>query len=1124
MRWSLFIFAISIFQAQAISGFAQKTEFSLSFENASVATVLSKIEDESNFYFMCNRKLVDLDRMISIQVENQSIEKVLAEIFKGTNVEYVMTSKQIVLTPGKSNSQTHEASQQSITITGKVTDSSGSPLPGVSVVVKSNTTGTITDAEGKYNLGNVPANATLMFSFVGMKTQEIPVAGKSIVNVTMIEETVGIEEVVAIGYGSVRKSVLTGAISTVPMGKNQPVATQRVDQMLQGRASGVLVLNTDGSPGGNTTIRIRGMNSIQGGNNALIVIDGFQGGDLQSLNPNDISSIEILKDASATTIYGAQGANGVILIETKKGKTDTPVINYSSEFGLSNIIKGGVKMMGAADFAREMNRYAMLNDLDMTPVPVFTDTQIAEFEKTGGTNWMNEVFRTSLTQTHQLSLSGRTKKVNYFVSGSYLDQNGVLINSGYKRYSLRTNINADINNWLSFGLNWDGSQQDRFGARFGSQVPWHSNPVLGAILFPPTIPVYDEDGNYSEASSDYGEPGIENPVASAREPEINSKTTLNNLNINLEFKLLKGLSFKMTGGARISNWVGTQFYNDKTITGRQFNGVGRANNSSSKNYQNSNILSYVNDIGKHHINAILVGEVKYSQSYDFGIDNSNFTVQETGVYNLGGASKQLTSSSFSERKINSALTRVNYGYDNKYTFSFSYRADGSSVFGSNNKWAYFPSVSAGWRLSEEEVIKDLGIFNNLMIRGSWGKTGNQAISPYRTLARINSVGFYPWDGGDSSNIAFQISSASNPNLKWESTAQTNFGLDISLLRGKLRLTTEYYKKKTEDLLLSRELPRSTGLSNIIDNVGSMENEGWEFTLDGDFKFNVLRWTTGLSLTASTTKVLDLGEDEYIAYSASGSGAGTELPNMWLRVGERFGQIMGFGYEGTWKTSEAEIAGKYGQMPGDPKYTDVDGDYRIDYDHDWKVIGNVLPDFIFGWTNQLNYKNWELTFLFQGTYGNDIFNAARVRREYENGYSTDKLNRWTVDNQNTDIPALISDKTREDYRLDWDAAHPDQPFVNTVVLPSRGVNMTSRYLEDGSYIRLKNITLSYTLPINKYFNNMRIYFTGTNLMTITKYSGWDPEVSSYTDNDAQLGTDYNNYPNSRTYSLGVNLAF
>lgn len=1011
------------------------------------------------------------------------------------------------------------------TVTGRVTAvGTGETLPGVSVLVKGTTVGTVTDVEGHYSLTLSEDAPVLVFSYVGYVSEEIAVADQTVIDIALVEDIKALEEIVVVGYGTMKKGEVTGAISSVDMASIQPIATQRVDQMLQGRAAGVLVLNTDGAPGGNTTIRIRGMNSIQGGNEPLIVIDGFQGGDLKSLNPRDIQDIQILKDAAATAIYGAQGANGVILIETKKGKSERPVIGYSSELGISEVLEGGIKMMDAAEFAREMNRYALAANLDVDPVPPFSEEDIQNFETNGGTDWMDEIYRTGLAQTHQISLSGKASKVGYFLSGSYLDQEGILINSGYKRYSLRTNFDAQINDWLSFGLNWYGAQQDRTGPRFGANVNWNGNPILGAILFPPTLPVYDENGNYTEASIEYGEPGIWNPVASAVEPDIQNKTTTNNGNLFLDFKLAKGLSLRINGGFSVVNWTQTQFFNDKTVTGRPVGGRAISDVSQSRSYQNTNMLTYVREFGKHSLNAVAVQETKFSQSFDTNITNENFTVQETGVYNIGGASKQVTGSSFSERKINSYMARINYGFADKYILTASYRADGSSVFGKNNKWAYFPALSAGWRLSEESFIGNLGVFDNLMIRGGWGKTGNQAIGTYRTLARITSPGFYPWDGGESSNIGFQIASASNPNLKWETTTQTNIGLDMSFLNGRLRLSADYYDKVTDDLLLSRELPGSTGLNSIIDNVGSMGNKGWEFTLGGDVNAGPVKWTSSLTVTTSETTVLDLGEDDFIAYNASGSGHGTELTNMFLTKGEPFGQIMGFGYEGTWKTGQEEEAGRYGQMPGDPRYTDVNNDGRIDYDNDFMIIGNTQPDYIFGFNNQFAYKNWDLSFLIQGTQGNEVFNVARVRREYPNGYGIEKLNRWTQENQNTNVPALIDQKTREEYRLAWNAAHPDAPLVNTVVFPARGENVNQRYIEDGSYVRLKNLTIGYNVPLKRFVTNMRVYFTGTNLLTFTDYTGWDPEVSSYTGNDAQLGTDYNNYPNSRIYTFGIDLTF
>lgn len=1123
MRLTTFLLLFSVIQVLGFESYSQEATISLNFKSTSLERVLAAIEDDSDFYFLYSSAVIDVDSKVDVSIEDGNIYDVLDQTLEKTDIQYMVKGRQILLSR-KEGSQLIKNNQQEVSVSGTVIDSSEKPLPGVTVVIKNTMKGTVTDTDGNYSLNSVPNNAMLSFSFVGMKTQEIGVNGQSTINIIMEDESLGIDEVVAIGYGSVKKSVVTGAISTVQMEKVQPMATQRVDQMLQGRAAGVMVLNTDGAPGGNTTIRIRGMNSIQGGNEALIVIDGFQGGDLDALNPNDIASIEILKDASATAIYGSQGANGVVLIETKKGKTDRPVINLSTEFGVSNILMGGIELMNAAEYARDMNRYEMADNYDRTPIPIFSDAEIAEFERTGGTDWINEIYRTGVTKNHQLSLSGKTKNVNYFLSGAMLDQEGILINSGYKRYSLRANVSADINEWLSCGINWDGVQQDRTGVGFGSEINYSANPITVALIYPPTLPVYNEDGSYSTYSDLYGA-RVWNPVASAVEPEVNKKNTQNIVNLFLEFKFIEGLTFRMTGGAKINNRTDSEFHNSKTRNGIESNGVARVSNAIGRSFQNSNILNYQTDIGKHHINAIAVGEIKYSEGYSFYANNSQFVVQETGVYNLGGADIQRTGSSFFDRKINSALARINYGYDNKYVGSFSYRADGSSVFGANNKWAYFPAGSLGWRISKEGFMRSTDVINNVMVRLSWGKTGNQAIDTYQTLAKVSSAGFYPWDGGENSNLGFQISSASNPNLKWETTKQTNIGLDVALFNSRLRFTAEYYDKVTDDLLMQREIPRATGLSSIIDNVGSMGNKGWEFTLDGDFQLNELRWSAGLSYSASKTTVLDLGEDDFLSYAAGGSGHSTNIPFMFLTEGEPFGQIMGFGYEGTWNLGEEEEAGRYGQMPGNPRYTDVNNDGRIDYDNDWKVIGNALPDFIFGITNQLNFKNWELACLLQGVYGNDIFNVARIKREDPAiGYSIDKLNRWTEDNQNTDIPALVDGQSWEAYRLEWNNSHPDNPLVSTISFPKDGGNVHSRWIEDGSYIRLKNVTLAYNFPSLKYFNNLRVYVNATNLFTLTNYSGSDPEVSSFTDSDAQLGTDYNNYPQSRIISFGLNVTF
>ena len=1120
MRLTLFLLVFGAVQLFAEDSYAQSKKLSLDFENVKAETILDEIENRSEFYFLYNQKLVNVDFTTTAKFENKTIFEALEILFKGRNVTYQVEGRQIIL----SNSSLPLFQQQK-TVAGKVVDENGEPIPGASIVVKGTIIGTISDLNGNFTLSGVPEDAVLQFSFVGMETLEIPVGNQTTFEVTMVQGAIGLDEVVTIGYASVKKSVITGAISSVKMETVQPIATQRVDQMLQGRASGVLVLNTDGSPGGNTTIRIRGMNSILGGNSALIVVDGFQGGDLTAINPRDIESIEILKDAAATAIYGAQGANGVVLIETKRGKTDKPTINYSSEVGVSNILMGGIELMNAAQYARDQNANELANNFERTPIPPFTDAQITQFEKTGGTNWIDEVYRTGITQTHQISLSGRTKVLNYYASGSLYDQKGIMLNSGYKRYSLRANLTADINSWLKIDLNWDASQQDKSGPQFGGQLDWPGNPVMGALQFAPTIPVYDENGNYSGPNQKYGDPILWNPVASALESLNENATTANNVRLYFDFTLMKGLTLRVGGAARYADFNARRFFNKQTFAGSQDNGQGYAYYSKNKDYQSSNVLNYTNTFGKHYINAILVGEVKHNNSFSFEADNKDFTVHETSVYNLGGANIQRTSSDFGERDIYSAVTRVNYAYDDKYVFAASYRADGSSVFGTNNKWAYFPSLSVGWRLSNETFVSDLGLFDNLMIRASWGKTGNQAISTYQTLSRISGNGVYPWDGGGSANLGFQISSASNPNLKWETTTQSNIGLDLGIFRNRLRFSVEYYDKVTDDLLMARELSRTTGLPSVIDNVGSMGNKGWEFTVDGDINIRSLKWTAGLSFTRSTTTVLDLGSDKFLSYKAGGSGHGVNIPTMFLEPGKPFGEIKGFGYEGTWKIGEEKEAAVFGQLPGDPRYTDVNGDGKIDYDHDFKVIGNAMPKFIFGITNQLRLKNWELTFLWQGTYGNDLFNVARSKRESDpSGYSINKLNRWTPENQNTDVPALLTEQYRHDYQEAWNAANPENLLTNTITFPSSGNQAISRWIEDASYIRLKNLTVGYNLLINKGVSNLRVFASATNLFTFTKYSGFDPEVSSFTGSDGQLGTDYNNYPPSRYFSIGVDLTF
>ncbi|HEY6975877.1 MAG TPA: TonB-dependent receptor [Chitinophagaceae bacterium] len=1003
-------------------------------------------------------------------------------------------------------------------ISGKIISAKdNSPVTGATISIKGTSQSVAAGTDGSFSL-NVPSGeVTFLISSVGFATKELKVgAGSNNITVTLNEDYTQLNDVIVVGYGTQKKSDLTGAISSIKGADVTQLATQRVDQALQGRAAGVLVLNTDGAPGGNTTIRVRGSNSINGGNNALIVIDGLQGGNLNSLNPNDIESIEILKDASATAIYGARGANGVVLITTKTGRKGKPVISYGYSYGIQNLAHK-LDVMNAADYAKTINANALTHTgSGNIPSPIFSDAEIAGFEKNGGTDWQDVIYRSAPVQNHELSMSGGTDNLKYLVSAGYLDQEGILVNSEYERFSLRANVKTDITNWASFGLSWAGTKEKGNSPPFGSaDISFLGNSVNVAPRWSPTVPVYDSLGNYSVHPPGYGPYDTWNPLASAVEPMVDNNTIRNIINAYLEFKLIEGLTLRITGGAIIENENNRIYHNLKTYEGRQNTGLGISTESTDNTYQNSNILTYDKAIKQHHFTVTAVAEQQYEKFNTSSVRASNFLVDQTGVFDLGGAGIVTPSSNAEERVLNSFLGRINYVFADKYLITASYRADGSSVFGEDNKWGYFPSASVAWKASEETFIKNLDLFSNLKIRASWGKTGNQAIGPYQSLARISSGGNYPYNGGESTDLGFYISNAANPSLKWETTKQLDIGLDVGFFTGRLNLTADYYEKTTEDLLMPRTLPGYTGFSSVIDNIGSIQNRGLEFEISGDPLIGKFKWNTGFNISGNRNKVLNLGDVDKLGYRTTKGGYSVNEPFMYLVVGEPFGQMYGYGYEGTWKESESKEAAAYGQLPGDRKFTDVNHDGAID-ENDLKVIGNAFPDFIFGWTNRLSYKDFELTFLIQGSQGNDLFNEGRIRLESPGeGTSTRLLDRWTPENQDTDVPAFIDEKTREDANL-----------TSTVAIGSD--QRLERWVEDASYVRLKNITLAYNFPrslINKiHLSNLRIYVSGTNLITLTNYTGYDPEVSSYNGNDAQIGVDFSNYPQSKIVNFGINISF
>jgi TonB-linked SusC/RagA family outer membrane protein len=646
--------------------------------------------------------------------------------------------------------------------------------------------------------------------------------------------------------------------------------------------------------------------------------------------------------------------------------------------------------------------------------------------------------------------------------------------------------------------------------------------VNDAPRWAPTEPVYDENGNYWKHRTGYAAYDTWNPVATALETKIDNPKYQNNVNLFLNFKPLKGLSLKIMGGGTFSNSYKSKYENTKTRNGFAMNGVGSVNHDTYNMYQNTNVLTYDNTFGPHHLTLTGVVEDIFNSSFGSSMRGQDFLVDQLEADNMDGAASVTVDSWRSKRALISFMGRVNYGLLDKYLLALSYRADGSSVFGANNKWGYFPSGSVAWRISQEGFLKDSPIISDLKLRVSYGITGNQGISPYGSLATLGSWYRYPYNNGSNLNIGFGISDIANPNLKWESTRQGDIGVDVSLWKGRLTSTIDFYRKVTKDLLMPRQLPGYVGVGSVIDNIGSIENKGIEVLIGGDpIATPRFRWNTSFNISANRNKVLDLGPGiKRIGYVPTSGGYNLGEDYMFLEVGESFGLMKGYKYLGLWSQAEDAEARSYGQLPGLPKYADISGndgipDGQVD-EQDKTVIGHGYPKFTWGFTNMLTYKGFELSFLVIGSQGNQLFNTLRIRRETYEATDPKVWNYWTPTNQNTDVPALYDGQWVQNQHL-----IDKYSFGN-------GEGASSRWVEDASFTRLKTITLAYNLGqtiLSKIgFAKTRIYLSGTNLLTLTKYTGYDPEIAAYPGNDATIGVDLSVYPVARMYTFGIDFTF
>ncbi|WP_439583690.1 TonB-dependent receptor [Dyadobacter bucti] len=1058
-------------------------------------SVLNQISKTLDVNFTYNSKAIQAERKVDINFNDVRLAEVLDRLLKPLSINHFIVDGQILLRPSylpRSQGRADEETDMSTkiadrSISGKIIDEKGEALPGVSIVLKGTQRGTSTNEAGSYTLEVPEGDGTLIFSFVGYISQEVNLANKTTVDVTLHSDTKALEEIVVVGYGSMEKSDITGSMSSVKATELSKVPFPRADQALQGQAAGVVVSNFGSQPGGQVNIRIRGGNSINGSNDPLIVVDGILGVDFNSVNPNDIESMDILKDASATAIYGSRGSNGVIIITTKRGKSGKTQVSYSNFFTFSQVSK---KM----DLLNAREHYQLLQEIGTY------SSVIANYDPNiPGTDWQKEVFRTAPTMEHQLALSGGSEKTQFRISANYFDQDGIIKNTGFKRGTLRFNLDHSVSDKLKIGLNFNAlrSAQDNtiINAGAGSDG---GGVTQAAFRFSPLVPVYDANGNYSKPLLVGSQ--INNPMAIVN--DRTDKLITNNLQSLLyaDWKITKDLSFR-SSIAYTLNQSTRKYWASSNLLEAAGMGAGKITSAENTFWLSENILTYDKSFNRHKINAVAGFTAQGADNFSAGATGKGFST-ESLIYNnlsISQINQMRVESNAVSSNIASFLGRINYSFDNKYLFTVSGRADGSSKFSKNHKWGFFPSAAAGWRISEEEFLRTTDWVSNLKLRASYGATGSEAIRSYQSLATMNIT---TYSLGTSELVGLNLGSVANPDLKWETTYQTNVGLDVGLLNNRLSLVVDYFNKSTRDLLYPKNVPFYTGYSTQIQNVGTMRNQGWEFSATSVNTTKGLKWSTTANFSIMKNKIVDLGGDYEYTVNASGGTIADFSTTGIMRVGQPAGLFYGYIFDGIYQNQgQVDALPAAGAKPGAVKFKDLDNDGVITT-KDRTIIGNPQPKFIFGLTNNFSYKSFSLSTLIQGTTGNKVFNINRYLLEWpgrDDNTLRSTLGYWRGDGTSNTMQAL-----------------GEAPGA-----------MSTRFIEDGSYLRLKNVMLAYDLPAawsqKLGISNFKIYVSAQNLLTITDYSGFDPEVNSRTDNWT-IGIDYGAYPSVKAYTVGLNLNF
>lgn len=985
---------------------------------------------------------------------------------------------------------------QDLTIRGKIADAQGASLPGVNVTVKGTQKGAVSDGDGNYQLSGVPSKATLVFSFIGYLRQEIEINNRSTIDVTLQADVKALNEVVVVGYGTQRKIETTGSIASVKASDLVQTPVANVAQGLQARVSGIQINQNSGAPGGNVSVRIRGTNSINGASEPLYVVDGIQisnGGGindvspLSTINPNDIESVEVLKDASASAIYGARAANGVVLITTKRGRSGGTRVTFDSYYGTQKVTKT-LPTLNAAEFAQLENE-------------VFKNSYYKDPASLGeGVNWQNIIFRQAPIQNHQLSINGGNDKTQLAMSANYFNQDGIIINSNFKRYSYRLNLDHKISSRVKVGTSILGSYSVNSGVQTGSTSQGDADVVTGSILgaaigAPPNLKPYRADGSVfpfgEQEDGRYRE--VTNPLGIA---SVLNQTALKRTLVNLygEATILKGLTYRASFNADLQSNIADRYSPRSIISVKDLNdnsGSGSKSNSNFLGLLHESILTYSQTIAEIHslkFTGVFASQAEFSNANS--ISASGFPNDATQNEAVQLALNRTVSSSRSKQRLDSYMGRINYGYKDKYFLDLTARVDGSSRFGANNKYGFFPAASAAWRLIEEPFLKNVSWLSDLKLRASYGITGNAGgISPYQSLSTVAATGSdYIFNNAYVTGI--NPTGIANPDLRWEKSTQTNIGLDVSVLNNRFSLIVDVYDKKTKDLLYIKTLPLSSGYGSITGNYASLENKGIEFAANARILDGPLKWNVSANLTRNRNKVLDLDggttQERFItSYTI-------------LKVGEPLGLIKSYVFDGINQTGETILPGYDGRLGGH-KIKDINGDGTIT-SADQIITGNPNPNFIFGFSTNVTFKGFDLSAFLSGSQGNDIYNLSRL--SFENPLGQRNLLKGVVNR--------------------WTPTNPSNQYVSAA--QGGRLPVSNYYVEDGSYVRCKNITLGYTLPSIKGVQNIRIYVSGNNLFTVTKYSGFDPEVNTYAGSNTVIGVDNFVYPQARSFLGGIQVTF